>query len=266
MANAVKTYNGGNAFLLKPNGMDSRTVNKYLYTPSQIPQQGILANYDPAHPDSYSGTGTTLFDLTANNNDITLYGGFESGYAQNGWFVNDAVNDYGASGNVTLNGTSFTLGIWVRRDDNFNPPAWPFLCLDATTGYGLSLTIRTDANGDYYFRWRFTDSANVGRNQNSTTSPVSLGTWYYAVATLDTTTDTMYSYYFDGTGLVQTLTRTDNTADFGTNTVVGPINYGGVPLQEKGVSVGEAHIYQGSALIQGRIENIYNNTKARYGY
>lgn len=86
-------------------------------------------------------------------------------------------------------------------------------------------------------------------------------------ATLDTTTDTQDYYIFDGTGLVQTLNRTDNAADFVTNPVTEPISYGGIAgaaLRE--IAVGEAHIYQGTALSQGRIENIYNNTKARYGY
>jgi hypothetical protein len=230
--------------------------------PSRIPQTNLLASYDPADEDSYSGTGTTLFDLTANNNDITLYGGFESGYVQNGWFINDAVNDYGASGNVTLNGTAFTFGAWFRRDDDFTPPAY-VLGVVGTTG-GVQMAVRT-VGSNYIMRVRMSDGTNTGRNhQNNFNIPI--GTWYYVASTLDTTTGTQDYYLFDGTGLVQALNRTDNAADFVTNPVTEPISYGGVAGISKPVSVGEAHIYQGTALTQGAIESIYNNTKARYGY
>lgn len=268
MANAVKTYNGGDAFTLKPNGVDSRTVNKLLYTPSQIPQQGILVNYDPAHPDSYPGTGTSMFDLSGNGTTVTLYGGLESGYTQNGWFTADGVNDYGQSGvsSVTINGTALTTGIWVR--------------INATTPTGFNIAFGAFKNGtltgnytdirktssQFQARVRYQDGAGTSRVVNNSSNPISIGTWYYIASTFDSATTTVVLYLFDGSGLVGSATNTSALCDFVTNPIVGAVIYNGGSGFYSPLSTGEAHMYNGIALSQGRIENIYNNTKQRYGY
>jgi hypothetical protein len=268
MANAVKAYNGGSAFLLKPNGIDSRTVNKLLYTPSQIPQQGIVANYDPAHPDSYSGTGTSLFDLSGNGQTITLNGGLESGYVQNGWFTADNVNDYGQSGtnSVTINGTALTMGIWMRLNSfptgNFNIGLGAF---QNGTLFGNFIDIRKQSS-QLKARSRYQDSAGTLEVAQDNSNLLSVGTWYYIASTFDSATTTMVLYLFDGSGLVNSVTETVAICDFVTNPIVGSIVYNGVSGFYTPLSTGEAHMYNGIALSQGRIENIYENTKARYGY
>jgi len=268
MANAVKTYNGGDAFLLKPNGIDSRTVNKLLYTPSQIPQQGILANYDPAHPDSYSGTGTSMFDLSGNGQTITLNGGLESGYVQNGWFTSDNVNDYGQSGtnSVTINGTALTMGMWMRLNvyptANFNIGCGAFANGTLT---GNFIDIRKTST-QIQARSRYQDSSGTLEVLQLGSNPLSVGTWYYIASTFDSATTTMMLYLFDGTGLVNSNTNTSTPCDFVNNPLVGSIVYNGLSGFYAPISTGEAHFYQGTALSQARIENIYENTKSRYGY
>jgi len=264
---AIAKYNGVNAFTAQPLGLDTRKANG-MYTPNQIPQTNLLASYDPAHPKCYSGTGTSLFDLSGNGQTITLYGGLESGYAQNGWFAADGVNDYGVSGvnSVNINGTALTTGVWMRLDSypggNFNIGCGAFK--DGTT-IGNYVDIRKTST-QLQARSRYQDDAGTGGVVQDASNPLSVGTWYYIASTFDSATTTMVLYLFDGNGLVNSVTNTNAQCDFVTNPIVGSIVYNGVSGFHTPLSTGEAHIYNGTALTQSEIESIYENTKARYGY
>lgn len=71
---------------------------------------------DATNPASYPGSGSTWFDLTANNNDLTLYG--------NTTFTNvlgvksfdfDGTNSYAWNNNVSIGATnSFTIDTWFK--------------------------------------------------------------------------------------------------------------------------------------------------------
>lgn len=266
MANAVKTYNGGSAFLLKPNGIDSRTVNKLLYTPSQIPQQNILANYDPAHPDCYAGTGTSMFDLTSNNNDGVLLGGLETGYSQNGWFEGDGVNDkFETTSNVTVNSNQITFGAWFKVDGS------------STLAYQFAMAISSKIligaqynSGQWRFWSRVQDGSGVGRQRATAFGDVLGDTWYFGAVTYDNvgggTTGALRLYLYDSTGLSATTNRLDSAADFVTNNLTDKVTTHASGAGLSASTVGEMFLFNGVALIEGRLTSIYNNTKKRYGY
>lgn len=265
MANAVKTYNGGNAFTLKPNGMDTRTVNKLLYAPNQIPQQGLLLSYDPAHPSSYPGTGVYLYDLTNNDNDSILVGGLETNYRPEGWFSGDGVNDaVDSTQTFTLSGTKVAIGCWFRLDGDLNGSFTQFnQLISPLSGGSLGFSMRWDGVNQQVVS-RFGDGAGAGSNLRS--QNVNQNTWYYAFAQLDTDSDVQEAYLFDGTGLIQVQTRTNSACDLVANPLTGFYAYVSRSSYPRQFSVGESHLYNDAFFVQGRIESIYENTKARYGY
>ena len=83
------------------------------YTPPTPVTSNLFAWYDPKSSTSYPGTGTTLFDLSGNNNDATLVG---PTYDSNGYFTFDGTNDYIRSPNL-YNGAgneSHTVEVWLE--------------------------------------------------------------------------------------------------------------------------------------------------------
>lgn len=82
------------------------------YTAPDYATAGIQMYYNPEDPSSYSGSGTTLADLSANGHDATVVNG--ATFSTNS-FTLDGVNDYIASPNMvsSFNGSSaFSIEIW----------------------------------------------------------------------------------------------------------------------------------------------------------
>lgn len=84
------------------------------YTPPNYVSSGLVAYYDPKNPLSYSGSGTTLTDLSTQGNNGTVVG---ATYDSNGYFTTDGVDDYIVTPNLytalTTNGEDHTVEMWV---------------------------------------------------------------------------------------------------------------------------------------------------------
>lgn len=84
------------------------------YTPPDYVSSGLVAYYDPANTNSYSGSGSTLTDLSGNSNNGTVVG---ATYDSNGYFTLDGTNDYIVTSNLytalTTNGEDHTVEMWV---------------------------------------------------------------------------------------------------------------------------------------------------------
>lgn len=258
---AVKTYNGVNAFTAKPLGLDTREVNG-MYTPNQIPQTNLVASYDPAHPSSYSGSGQLLNDLSGNGNNLTLYGGVESGYNASGWFNYDGVNDAAYLAGNTISGNQ-SVGGWYRitADNDF------FQMIGGILGSSLEgIQVYYNCNNtNNRFFGRIEDASGVATAASVLESvyTVNLNTWYYVCVSWNNSTKQLNHYIFDSSGLAgsQSVTSTgiDTTSTASANIINGATTYWAYGY------IGETHIYN-AALSQADFTDIYNNTKARYGY
>ena len=94
-------------------GFGRRKVASVGYTPPDFVSSGLIAYYDPANSSSYSGTGSTLSDLSGNGIDGTIVG---ATYTDNTYFTLDGVNDYIVTGNcfsaISASDTH-TVEMWV---------------------------------------------------------------------------------------------------------------------------------------------------------
>lgn len=86
--------------------------NEVAYSAPSYTTSGIQMYYNPEDPDSYSGSGTTLNDLSGNSYNATLVNG--PTHSTNS-FTFDGTNDYIASPNMVSSfnsTTAFTVEIW----------------------------------------------------------------------------------------------------------------------------------------------------------
>ena len=110
------------------------------YTAPAYVESGIQLYYNPEDPDSYSGSGTTINDLSGNGFDGTLYN--SPTYDTNS-FLYDGVNDYILTPNMysafgsTLH---FTLEVWYK-------PTW--------TQPGEGGTVVSEVSPTNYTGWHY---------------------------------------------------------------------------------------------------------------
>ena len=71
-----------------------------MFTGPNIVTDGLILALDAANPNSYPKSGTTWYDLSGNNNHVTLYN--SPIYNSQGWLSFDGIDDYARTTN-TLN-------------------------------------------------------------------------------------------------------------------------------------------------------------------
>lgn len=258
---AIAKYSGVNAFTAKPLGIDTREGNG-LYTPNQVPGTNLISYFDPAHPDSYSGSGTSLFDLSGNGNTITLGGGVELSYNSLGHFNFDGVNDTGTKSTTTVSGDC-SIGAWYRitGDNDF------FQMVTGTLGsalVGIQVYYNCAGTNNRFFA-RIQDSAGIvtAVSVPEASLTISTGTWYYVCASWNNTTHELNHYIFQGTGLVGSNSVVSTGIDT-TTTSTADIIYSAPTYYAYG-NIGESHMHS-AVLSSSDFALIYNNTKKRYGY
>jgi hypothetical protein len=107
------------------------------YSAPDFVSSGLTAYYDPANPLSYSGSGSTLTDLSGNGIDGTIVG---ATHTDNTYFTLDGVNDYIVTGNcfsAISAADTHTVEMWVYLNA-VNDSLWSDLGSTnnpATSGY-----------------------------------------------------------------------------------------------------------------------------------
>jgi len=110
-----------------------------------IVTDGLISYLDVINPKTYPGTGTTLYDLTPNNNTASLVNGaaYDSTYGGN--ITCDGINDYIQ---VTGSVTSFTLGmVYQPLVFDTNTVAARYNCpIETNDGGGTNMFLRYNQN------------------------------------------------------------------------------------------------------------------------
>lgn len=117
-----------------------------LHHSPKIVTDGLVMYLDAANPKSYSGTGTTWFDISGNESNSTLQNGvlFDS---TNKHFSFDGITDQSTISVTGLNGVA-TIEMWMKlKTDNGFPFSWNTYSIVYSTGIGIGFS--TD-NSDFY--------------------------------------------------------------------------------------------------------------------
>lgn len=150
------------------------------YSGPVINTAGLIALYSPANLKSYPGTGTTLYDLTGNNNNANLAVSPTFSNVNNGIFTFNGSSQYiySPSFSTTLN-FGFSLGLWFNATANGMLLSEQGTAVYETVWHNSYMEI---VSGVLHIGFWTGTQANVAL------SAISFGVWYYAVMTYNLTT------------------------------------------------------------------------------
>lgn len=212
----------------------------------QIVTSGLVYCSDPASPRSYPGTGTTLRDVSGNNNTGALTNGptYTSGIS--GYFSYDGVDDYTNMPTLTGLPTGASAGslcAWAYATSGSNN-AW-------IVSYGTAATSQSRFLGrvgtTYYFG---------GFSNDIIASGLSINTWFYMVGVYD---GANASIYINGALVSGPTARTWNTGS--TNFQLGRQTNGAEYWTGR---ISHVSVYN-VALNATQVSQNFNALRGRYG-
>ena len=158
------------------------------YNP-RIVRGGLALYLDAANPKSYSGTGTTITDISGSGLTGTLTNGPAYSSNNNGYFTFDATDDYiniGAS-SIIDNLNAFTVCVWIKTGSGTSERGiitkGPTNEFSGVSNDGWSLRIRLGVPG---FSLRKAD--NSGYRDIFTGTNIENDTWCMITGTFDSAT------------------------------------------------------------------------------
>lgn len=218
---------------------------------SPIVLSGLQLYLDAADVTSYPGSGTIWYDLSGNDNDVTMqnsgsitYSSGSGGYfatGSTGWFSR-------ASGTNLPTGNAFyTLSVWVQLASSWN--ANGFISIGPFGAGNQSNAFRTTSTNGYVNYW--------WANDLGATSALSPATqWFNAVAKFDGTTRSIW---------INGVLAGSDTPGSGHNVTTSALQvaktFSGEYLNGK---IGQALVYN-RALSTAEIQQNYEATRTRYG-
>ena len=100
------------------NTVENYDGSQWRYLPDLV-RDGLVLHLDAGEPSSYSGTGTTINDLSSTVSSSTLNNGSYSS-SEGGYFNTDGVSDYISTPRIPNTGTStssLSFTLWVKPND-----------------------------------------------------------------------------------------------------------------------------------------------------
>jgi hypothetical protein len=229
-------------------------------TPSSTPtyvSSNLVLYYDPSNSSSYSGTGTTINDLSGNALSGTLSNvTYTSPYLS----FNGSSSQISIPDNVLLEPGSgdWTIEFWVNhsviagasrvligKTNGGNAADW---------GYGL----RTQSNGNTYIE--------VGNGTTSITSPttaLTINNWYQVVGVWTNVASNSIALYLNGNSVGSNSHSFTSVKDTTSSAYIGSFN-GGQFSQWLNGRIGVVRMYN-SALSGPQILQNFNADKSKYG-
>jgi hypothetical protein len=227
--------------------LKSETINNKTITTA-----GLVLWVDPGNPLSYSGSGTTVNDLSGNGINGSLVNGVGYSSSNLGVFTFDGSNDgIRLSENSKLSITTMTISSW-HYSTNYNQNG--FLFEKTTNGsVNTQYSLFYNASNQIYYRFQGVDDMAI-----TTSSFIPNSAWHNVVATYDGTNKRIY---VDGT-LVGTKASAAPTTNIAGTSFIGA--YGDIAGYYFNGQIGPTFVYN-RALAQGEIVKNFNVLRGRYG-
>ena len=218
---------------------------KRYFQEENIVTDGLVLHLDGSNSNSYAGTGTSWFDLTGNNNNLTLVNGPVFTGTNGGMFLFDGTNDTANRAFTWPN--NFTVDITFK--------------LFANAGYFYSRIISTGNNDEFEFA--------VGQNNGLYEIKLLVAGWvntsqYITPDTIETYTITRSpstsNIYRNGVLIFTTSVATTVASSLNINLACRHSNQG----QNTRINIYNLKIYN-RVLSATEILQNYNATKGRFG-
>lgn len=226
---------------------------------------GAILYYDINERRCYPGVGTTVFDLTGNRRNMTLFGGATYGSGSSGAYINfDGVDDYGdIPYDSGINLSKFSILAWVYLNaapDNYDAVlsrGYP-----NTINYYLDCRPSPGYGSGFEFGWYSDIAPTNAKNVIGTTNPTStVGSWRMVTGTYD---GSRLQLFLNG---VLEAENTGNTWDNRTSTTgitVGCIKLGGTPNRHTNMRLGMIALYN-RGLEPSEVYANFQSTRSRFG-
>ena len=227
---------------------------------------GLIFYVDPTNANTYSGVGTTAYNLIPGGiNNFSLNNGLSYDLDKSGSFYFDGSNDYVGLGSTTIfNSTAFTVSFWIK------PTAYNGTVCSGAVSNGQYTIFGTSSTYQGYSS-TFSGAIQTGGSSNSVAtvnqSNFSINKWYHYVAVYDsagTGNSTKFKIYIDGAIKSLTFDATMPSAPFAANQE-SRLGFGpgapGYPYYNGNIGLVQIH---SRALSSTEIVQNYNATKARF--
>ena len=220
---------------------------KRFFRQQRIVTDGLKLWLDASNPASYSGSGTTWFDLSGNNNNGTLINGVSYSTTNGGVMVLDGIDDKINCGTNFLITNQLTMSIWAYNEGGNSP----YARIIGVEGAWIGINDGRNAQSLGFF--------GSGIDINFPIVPIVSNKW----------SNITYRYAVDGIELwvdgvyYSKIAKTGNLNSIGTT----PVTIGGRisdNLRQLKGRISSALIYN-RALTPTEILNNYNATKSKYG-
>jgi hypothetical protein len=213
-----------------------------------IVTSNLVLNLDALNVSSYPGTGTTWYDLSDNNNDVTMQNSGNITWNSGGYFTltSSGYFNKATTTNLPSGNGSYNLSVWVKL-----PSTWGNQGFISIGNFGSSYQFngfRTNGTNGYNHSWWGSDLAPG----NGTLSPAT--SWFNAVAQFDGTTR---SIWINGVQLDK------DTPGSNHNVTSSLLQIGNASNEYLNGDIGQALIYS-RALTSTEIIQNYDAEKARF--
>jgi hypothetical protein len=205
---------------------------------------GLVLNLDAGVSSSYSGTGTTWTDLSANGNNGTLTNGVEYNGNNGGSLSFDGVDDYVLTP-VNIDANPSSVGAWFNASSTSGARG---IALTDNGGWDKGFEI---SNGVF--------NIHIGNGLQSTGVSAVANTWYFGFLTY---TSSSMSFYVNG---VNVWNGEAPAATSGSTVEIGRANYlGGAGSRFFQGSIAQVSIYN-KDLTAAEIQQNFQALRGRYG-
>jgi hypothetical protein len=230
------------------NLIDTEIVKRYPKT--KVSLSGLIFHVDAFQSESYPGSGTTLYDLSGNNNNFSITG---ASYNSNGYFTFNGSSNYMSNASLSTIGlaNAATCTIWLQPSSGQS---------DGTYNGLFCYGIRTCASQTFLMSMNNTYGPTMAKWCDDFTSPT---------ANMNTTAWWQYTLVVNGTSVAFYL----NGSAAGSGTLSGANNIG-TGIATIGCTDLYGRFFKGNiasvqfynrAFSSSEIVNNYNIQKGRFG-
>lgn len=216
--NTARYFSGKfSTFVINKNILtDSEVASKYYQLRGRyIPQYQDLSLYlDAGVSASYSGSGTSWYDLSGNDNTATLINGPSYSSANSGSIVFDGTNDYTSVPDFNL-GDNYAFTAWIKTTTTDTGVIVARGKSDNSRGVYMSI----NNNNDGYLYAGGNDGTG-SNSQKVSNLKINDGAWHLVTCVYNQTTDTVTGYVDGVEGITASL-YADNNNYTPKNTVIG---------------------------------------------
>jgi hypothetical protein len=228
-------------------------------TTLNVISSGLRIYVDASNPASYSGSGSTWYDLSGNGYNGTLSGSTAYNSANGGYIAlqsNTGYIDFGLS-SAESSSSPYTFGVWLqvpiigttvpmcRGNDTTGsfPAGWNLATVVVSGGFNASIV---------------TSVPSIAQTNAVYSTAYSTNTWYYHISVWNPSAGTLKVYI---NGILRATQNTSGTvlrnSGTGWNTTTASTKYD--------CSLGSMIVYN-TVLSDAEILQNFNSTKTRFGY